>query len=156
MLKRAEIRASQKPRYWHVVVYAVGAAAVLGAADLLFLKFIGFMPTLTDTWWFALLIIVVCGAAVTLGCGGAPLFKRFISAALWGLLTALLYTGVSAAIIFWVQQETVIVGDLITGGAWRVFIFTFFAAIAAAITELRPLGGNTVKKAAKRKQLGKI
>jgi hypothetical protein len=140
MLKRAEIRASQKPRSWHVVVYAIAAAAVLGAADLLFLKTIGFMPTLNDTWWFALLIIVLCGAAVTLGCGGAPLSKRFISAAQWGVLSALLYTGVSAAIIFWVQQETVIVGDLITSGAWRVFIFTLFAAIAAAITELRPPG----------------
>lgn len=142
MLKRAEIRALQKPRYWHVVVYAIGAAVVLGAADLLFLKYIGFMPTLKNTWWFALLIIVLCGAAITLGCGGAPLSKRFISAALWGVLTALLYTGVSAAIIFWVQHETVIVGDVLTNGAWRVFIFTLFAAIAAAFTELRPPRGQ--------------
>jgi hypothetical protein len=135
MLKRAEIRALQKPRYRHVVVYAIGAAAVLGAVDFLFLKYIGFMPTLKDTWWFVLLIIVVCGAAVTSGCRGAPLSRRFISAALWGVLTALLYTGVSAAMI---QQETIIVGDVLTDGAWRVFIFTLFAAIAAAVNELRP------------------
>ncbi len=143
MLKRAEKRALQKPRYRHVVVLAVGAAAVLGAVDFLFLRYIGFMPTLKDTWWFALLIIVVCGAAVTSGCGGAALSRRFISAALWGVLTAFLYTGVSAAIISRVQQETIIVGDMVTGGAWRVFIFTLFAAIAAAITELRP---NRLKK----------
>jgi hypothetical protein len=142
MLKRSEIRASQRRRYWHVVVYAVGAAAVLGAADLLFLKYIGFMPTLTDTWWFALLIIVLCGVAVTMGCGGAPISKRFISAALWGVLTALLYTSISAVIFPQVQQETVIVGDLITSGVWRVFIFTLFATIATAITELRPTTGH--------------
>ncbi len=134
MRKRAELRASLKPRYWHVILYALGAALILGAADFFFLKYMGIMPTLKDTWWFALLIVIIGAAGVTRGCGGAALPKRIISAAVWGIVTALLYTLLSA---LWIMEGHFIVGEMITSGAWRVFIFTVLAAVSAAITELR-------------------
>jgi hypothetical protein len=74
------------------------------------------------------------GAGVTLGCGGAALYRRFISAALWGILTGLLYT---TALMIVALQGEIIWGDAIVSGAWRVFIFTILATIGAMITELR-------------------
>ncbi|UCH92976.1 MAG: hypothetical protein JSV88_22150 [Candidatus Aminicenantes bacterium] len=134
MHSRARFRAALPPRYWHVLFYAVGAAAVLGAADFLFMKYTGIAPGLKHTWWFALLITFLCGAGVTLGCGGAALSKRIVSAAIWGILTSLLYTAVSALLI---QKGNIIPNELAVTAAWRMFIFTLLGTIAAMITELR-------------------
>jgi len=134
MRKRARLRASLKPRYWHIGLYAVGAAAVLAFADYLFLKNIGMVPTLKDTWWFAGIIALLGGAGVTVGCGGAIFYKRVISAAFWGILTGLFYTAASVMVVL---QREIIIGDVMTSGAWRVFIFTVLAVIGAVITELR-------------------
>jgi len=134
MRKRAQLRATQKPRYWHIGLYAVGAAAVLAFADYLFLKNIGMIPTLKDTWWFAGIIALLGGAGVTVGCGGAAFSRRIISAASWGILTGLLYTAASVMVVL---QGDIIIGAIMTSGAWRVFIFTVLATIGAVITELR-------------------
>lgn len=134
MEKRAEIRASMKPRYWHIFLYAVGAAAVLVFADSLFLKHIGVMPTLKDTWWLVVFISLLGGAGVTLGCGGALLSRRIISAVVWGVLVGLFYT---AASVLFVLQGEIIVGEVVTVCLWRVFIFAVLAPIGAVVTELR-------------------
>lgn len=134
MRSRAQFRASRKSRYWHVFLYAAGAAAILGATDFLFLRYTGIVPGLKDTWWLWLLIAFLCGAGVTIGCGGAALSKRFSSAALWGILTGFLYSAVSA---IFVHTGPIIPGDLAVTVAWRVFIFTIFSTIAAVVTELR-------------------
>jgi hypothetical protein len=134
MRNRAQYRASLKPRYWHIPLYAAAAAAVLVAADFLFLKNTGIAPSLNNTWWFALLITLCCGAGITLGCGGAVLSKRIMSAVVWGVLTALLYTAVST---FLFRGGTVVLNETLISGAWHLFIFALFAAIAAVVTELR-------------------
>ncbi|MCX6582943.1 MAG: hypothetical protein NT166_22430 [Candidatus Aminicenantes bacterium] len=134
MVKRMERRAEQKPRYWHVGLVAAGAAAVLTAADYFYLQFTGIMPGLQDTWWLAALITFISAAGVTLGCGEAPLSRRIISAAAWGVLTGLFYTALSAS---WVMQGNFITSEIIMSGIWRVFIFTMLAPIGAAVTELR-------------------
>ncbi len=134
MRKRAEFRASLKPRYWHILLYTAVGAAILGAADFFFLNHYGTMPTLKDTWWFAVLIVILCAAGVTLGAGGAALSKRIISTSLCGSLVAVLYTGLTA---FWVMGGEFVTGDIIVTGAWRAFIFTVLAAAAAVAVELR-------------------
>ena len=134
MLKRAAHRAVQKSRYWHVGLVVVCAAAILAAVDYFFLRYTGIMPGLPDTWWFALLIVYLSAAGITLGCGGAPLSKRIISATIWGVLTGLLYTAFSA---YWVMKGNFIMSDVMMRGVWRVFIFAVFAPIGALITELR-------------------
>jgi hypothetical protein len=134
MLSRAQFRASLPPRYWHVFLYAAAATAILVAADFLFLEYTGIVPGLKNTWWLVLFITFLCGAGITIGCGGAALSKRIISAAVWGILTGLLYTAASAVIM---QAGNIIPGELAVTAAWRVFIFTIFSTIAAVITELR-------------------
>jgi len=134
MQKRAEIRASMKPRYWHIFLYAVAAAAALAFADSLFLKHMGMMPTLKDTWWFAVLISLLGGVGVTLGCGGAMLSRRILSSVAWGVSAALFYT---AASVLFVLRGEIILGEVITVCLWRVFIFAVLAPIGAVVTELR-------------------
>lgn len=134
MQKRAEIRATMKPRYWHIFLYAAGAAALLGTADMLFLKYAGVIPVLKNTWWFAAVLIIIGAVGVTLGNGGAALSKRIVSASFFGILAALLYTALTA---FWVMGGDFVTGDILVRAAWRLFIFTVLSAVAAVVTELR-------------------
>jgi hypothetical protein len=131
---RAEMRATMKSRYWHIFLYAAGAAALLGTADMLFLKHTGIIPVLKNTWWFAAVLIIIGAVGVTLGNGGAALSKRIISASFFGILAAVLYTALTA---FWVMGGDFVVGDIIVRAAWRLFIFTVLSAVAAVVTELR-------------------
>ncbi len=129
MRRRAELRASMKPRYWHVGLYAIVAAAVFGLADFAYLREVGQLPGLKDIWLLVIVVPLVCGAGVTLGCGGAKLGKRIVAAAICGILTGVIYTVVSAMI----NQD----GGLAAGWAWRMFIFAAASAIGAFVTELK-------------------
>jgi hypothetical protein len=105
---------------------------VLG--DYLFLKYVGHIPVLKNTWYFGVIIALIGGSLVTLGCGGAMFSRRIISAVVWGVLTAILYTGASALFII---QGMIPLGDIITAGFWWVVIFAVLAPIGAVVTELR-------------------
>jgi hypothetical protein len=142
MHSRAQYRASLPPRYWHVFLYAAGAAAILAAADLLFLGYTGIVPGLKDTWWLVLLIAILCGVGVTIGCGGAAFSRRILSAVVWGILTGLLYTVGSALLL---QNGNILPGELAINTGWHVFILALFSVIAAVITELR-LPDPNIKK----------
>ncbi len=74
---------------------------------------------------------ILCGAAVTLGCAGAPLWKRIVSAAGSGAVVGLLYTAVSAALA---GPDTSAPGQI---AAARLFVFAAFAAVGAIFTELK-------------------
>jgi hypothetical protein len=134
MRSRDQYRASLPPRFWHVFLYAAGAAVILGTADFLFLGYTGIVPGLKDTWWLMLLIAILCGVGVTIGCGGAAFSRRILSAVVWGIFTGLLYTAASVMVM---QEGNIIPGELAVTAFWRVFIFTIFGTIAAAVTELR-------------------
>ena len=134
MRSRAQYRASLKPRYWHVVFYSLTAAALLTAIDLVFLKYIGIVPSLADTWSISLILTLFFGAAVTLGCGGASLPRRIVSAVVWGVLTGILYT---IAGVYVLHQGVFVPGDLLIDTGWHVFFFALFSTVAAVITELR-------------------
>ena len=129
---RIKARASLKPRYWHVVLFAIGIAGFFVFAEFIYLENVGELPSSNILWWLAVLIpgVLICGAVVTLGCGGAALGKRIVAAAVCGVLTGLLYTAVSTIIM---SHNSSIVAD----GIWRIFIFTIISSIGAIITELK-------------------
>jgi hypothetical protein len=129
MRKRADLRASLKPRYWHVGLCAIGAAGIFGLVDFAYLRNFGELPSLRDIWWFAMLVPLVCGAAATLGCGGAPLWKRIVAATLCGVVVGVLYTAVSAILSY--------NGGIVASCVWRVFIFAILSTIGAIVTELK-------------------
>jgi hypothetical protein len=148
MRRRAQIRSAIKPRYWHTVLCAAASAAVFGVADFAYLNTAGHLPSLKDLWWLVVLVPLVCGSAVTLGCGGASLGKRVVAAAVCGIALGLSYTVVTAVLGY--GQVPVESAWLAKSCAWRVFISAVLSTIGALVTELRlpePAGIKTVSQA---------
>lgn len=129
-----DYRETLKSRYWHMPLYAVLAAALLTGSDYLYRHYTAVTPTLGDTWWLITLAVIFFSALVTMGCGGAVLSKRIMTASFWGILLALIYTAARAYFIF---NNTMPLGDVLTDAAWYLFIVTFLAAVTAVVTELR-------------------
>lgn len=134
MLNRAKIRALAPARYWHVILTALAGAGLFGILDLLYSNNYNSLPTLRNIWWLAFLVPVGCGWAVTIGCGGAAIWKRLSAAAVCGILTGMIYTAITAVII---QLTGVGPIDIVITGIWRIFAFCVFTAIGAIIAELK-------------------
>jgi hypothetical protein len=130
--RRERQRAALPARRWHVGAWAVAGASAIGAAEYLFLNNFHALPTLKDMALPMIAVPLLTGAAVTLGCGGAAFQKRIVSAAIAGVLMAILATGTSVCLAT-VQTGVM---HLLAGFIWRVFIFTLFAAISAVLTEV--------------------
>ena len=129
MRKRAEARELMKPRYWHAGLCIFGAAGVFGLADYVYLRNFDSLPSLGDIWWLAVLAPLVCGAATTLGCGGATLGKRVAVAAFCGASTGILYVAVSAMSGY--------NGSIVASCVWRMFIFAILSVVGAILTEIK-------------------
>ncbi len=127
MAGRAKMRESLKPRYWHVGLYAIAAAAFFGLVEFIYLKK-GYTAGLMDLWPITLAVPLIFGLAVTLGAGGLKLWKRIVASALGGLAVALLYTA-STAIFAGTDS-------IATSFLWRAFVFAVFTSIGAILTEL--------------------
>ena len=123
-----------KKRYWHIGFYAAAAATIFEIADRVYGQHTGKIPDLTTIWWLSLAVPMICGAGVTLGCGGAGLLRRIIAALGCGALAGALYTGISAIIGYdlWISA-----GQFAATGVWRMFVFSIFAVIGVIITELK-------------------
>jgi len=132
MRKRAEVRESIKPRYWHVGLCAAAAAGIFAVADFVYINNIGELPRLRDIWWLVVLVPFLCGAGVTSGCGGARLWKRIVAATVCGIALGVLYTAVSAMLV-----KTLAAGDIAAACAWRVFAFAVLSTVGAIATELK-------------------
>jgi len=132
--KRIKLRTSIKSRYWHIGLCAIAGAGIFGIADFAYLKNVGSLPSLKAIWWLSILVPMICGAMVTLGCGGATLGKRFIGAAVCGVVTGIFYTAVSAMLG---HSSGILVGEILASCMWRIFIFSILSPIGAIITELK-------------------
>jgi hypothetical protein len=134
MRRRAQARASQPVRRWHVGACVLVGAALCGLVNYYHLNAAGRFPTLQEYAWLTILLPLLGGVVVTLGSGGAGFGRRIAAAALCGVLTAGAATLVSA----WIAQahpaaETY---ALAVQGVWRVFIFGILATAGAGLTEL--------------------
>ncbi|MEJ2703565.1 MAG: hypothetical protein P8Z79_14095 [Sedimentisphaerales bacterium] len=131
MRKRAEARARLKPRYWHVAACAVGATGLLTFATFIYRLNAGVSPGSNLLWWLIVLAppMLACGAAVTLGCGGASLAKRIVAAAIYGVLAAVLYAAVSAKLGYGAH--------ILASTVWRMFLFTILSVVGAFIAEIK-------------------
>ncbi len=132
MRKRAEIRASRKPRYWHVGFWAVVAAFGLCSVDYNYLNNAGNTPGLRDIWYLVILVPLACGGVVTIGCGGAKLWKRFVAATICGIALGLLYPVLSGLLV---NKKPI--SDIAVACILPAFIFAVVSTIGAVSTELR-------------------
>jgi hypothetical protein len=130
--RRSQVRASKAPRYWHVPICAVAGAAAFGLADSVSLHLAGELPTLRDLWWLVATVAILCGAGVTLGCGGVALGRRIVAAAASGVLMAAIYVGVSAVL----GCGGSLPGGIVAICVWRVFVFAILSTLGAIGAEL--------------------
>ena len=135
MRNRGQLRAKLAPRYWHVGVCAVVAGSIFVLADWIYLRNVGQLPALRNIWWLCIGVPLACGAAVTLGCGGAALWKRIVAAGVCGVMTGLVYT--AASFVFDFADKPIGIGGLAINGAWRAFIFGIWSIIGNVFTELK-------------------
>jgi hypothetical protein len=133
MRVRADLRSRASPRYWHVGVCALAAAAVLWGVEALHGSETGAMPSLKDIAWLAALLPIVCGAAISLLCGGAVLKRRIFAASLGGVMLGVLSMALSVYAIGIENAETVYV---VSGLVWRIFLFGVFSSAGAVMAEL--------------------
>jgi hypothetical protein len=132
MARRAEIRSTLLPRYWHAVPCVLISALIFAAADFLYLNKHNEMPGLSGIWWLVMLVPLICGAVVTLGCAGAVLWKRIVTAAIAGSLT-----GILACVAYMIIcKGQLAVSTIVTLGAMHAFVSTLLSAIGAIFTEI--------------------
>lgn len=134
MRRRAQIRATMKPRYWHIGLCALAATLILGIADFTYLRSAGELPGLKDIWWLAVTVPLLCGMGTTLGCRGAALGKRIVAAAICGVAVGALYAVFSAILS---RNSGIADYSLAVTCAWRAFVFAVLSTIGAILTELK-------------------
>ncbi len=129
---RSELRASLKPRYWHIALCAIAGAGIFGYVDFAYLSNPGNLPGLKQIWPVAVFLPMLCGSIVTLGAGGATMTKRVIGAATCGILIAVLYTVVTATL----GHGDLSTGEIAISCAWRNFVFIIMSVLGMLLTEL--------------------
>ena len=132
MVRRAEIRSVFPVRYWHAVGCISAAVAAFAVAYNIYLDEYWKLPQLRDIWWLVILAPVLCGAAVTLGSGGAVLWRRIVTATISGAAIGVFAT-VAAAIL---DHGAAATSKLVVLCAMHTFVSAFLATIAAIITEM--------------------
>ena len=136
MKRIAEIRTSIEPKYSHIDWYILAATLVFGITDFIYLRNNGFLPSLKDIWLVSVLVPLICGGRITLGCGGAVLWRRIVAATVCSAAVGVLYSLVSTVLAYTNRFELT-AGTVITGCLWRVFLFSVLSTIGAIAAELR-------------------
>lgn len=134
MSRRAEIRASLAPRYWHAGPWILAGVVIFAVADVIYFNNAGKLPALTKIWWLVAGVPLLCGAGVTLGCGGASLWKRIVAATISGAMVGILAVGF--AIVLGRGAESAGL-KLLGRCAMQTFIFAVLSTLGAIIAELR-------------------
>jgi hypothetical protein len=134
MRERSRMRAAMKPRYWHIVPVAIGGSIIFGLADFIYIWKLGDLPSLKDIWWLVMIVPVLCGAGVTLGAGGALLWKRVIEGAVCGGMVGVLYTALSSILGY---SGPVRPSEIVANLVWRVFVFAILSTFGVLLTEIR-------------------
>ena len=134
MRKRAEIRTTMKPRYWHILLSAIAGAGIFGVTDFAYIRWSGELPSLRGIWFMAVIVPLLCGAVVTLGAGGASLWKRVIGGVVCGGAIGVLYALMPAILGY---GAPIGAGDVLVNGVWRVFVFTIMSTIGVLLTEIK-------------------
>jgi hypothetical protein len=133
MVRRAEIRSAYPVRYWHAVGCVIAAVAAFAVAYNVYLDEDWKLPQLRAIWWLVILAPVLCGAAVTLGAGGAVLWRRIVTATISGAAIGIFAT-IAAAMLS--RGNEIVISDMVMRCAMHTFVSTLLATIAAIITEM--------------------
>ena len=134
MQKRSEIRQSMQPRYWHILLCLIIGTGIFTIIDWQYLDKFGELPALKTTWGFAIIVPLLIGSVVTLGAGGAPLWKRIAGGALSGIAVGVLSAVISG---LFGTNDPVATSAIAITGVWRPFVFSISAVLGVALTEVK-------------------
>ena len=132
--KRWQLRATIPPRYWHIGLCMVAGVAIFVSADLYYLNKFGELPPLKEVWFFSLIVPLLCGAAVTLGAGGAVIWNRVIGAAICAAAVGVFSTLISAVLG---AGDAIGFSDIAVVCLWRIFVFTILSVAGLLFTEIK-------------------
>jgi len=132
--KRWQLRATIPPRYWHIGLCLVAGVAIFVSTDLYYLNKFGELPPLKEVWFFSLIVPLLCGAAVTLGAGGAEIWNRVIGAAMCAAAVGVFSTLISAVLG---TGDSIGFSDIAIACLWRIFVFTILSVAGLLFTEIK-------------------
>ena len=131
--KRWQLRSTLPPRYWHIGLCMIAGVGIFVAADLHHLNKYGELPHLKEVWLFSLIVPLVCGAAVTLGAGGAMIWHRVIGAVICAAAVGVFSTLISAVLG---AGDAIGFSEIAVIGLWRIFVFTILSVVGLLFTEI--------------------
>jgi hypothetical protein len=134
MKERSQIRSAMEPRYWHIAICAIIGAGIFSISDYAHIMKLQELPGLKEIWILAIIVPLICSAAVTLGAGGALLWKRVIGGAICGSAIGVLSVTVPVIVGY---GGPVGIGDMAINSVWRVFVFTIISIIGVVLTEIQ-------------------
>jgi hypothetical protein len=132
--KRWQLRTTVPPRYWHIGLCMVAGVAIFVTADLYFLNKFGELPHLTEVWFFSLIVPLLCGAAVTLGAGGAVIWNRVIGAVMCAAVVGVFSTLISVVLG---AGDSIGFSEIAVVCLWRIFVFAILSVVGLLFTEIK-------------------
>jgi hypothetical protein len=134
MRQRSAIRAGMQPRYWHILLCMIIGMGIFTLNDWLYLDKFDDLPTLKSIWGFAVIVPFLIGTVVTLGAGGAPLWKRIAGGALCGVVV-----GVFSAVVSGVfgAHTPIGISAIAIISVWRAFVFSMICVLGVLLTEIK-------------------
>jgi hypothetical protein len=140
LLVRAEREAGPKPRDWHTVLCAAGAAALLVSVEAAFLHETGEPPQFAQAWWAVLGALLPCGWFVAREARGLSSGRRIVAGALTGAFAALLHIGGHIALKRLILGHAPLLERSIRRGLTlaprEMFFFALLAALGALLAEV--------------------
>ncbi|MGD9305159.1 MAG: hypothetical protein PVF79_12900 [Desulfobacterales bacterium] len=133
MRKRSEWRTALPTRYWHIVMCVIVATGIFVLAEGLYYSKVGQLPSMRAMWSLVVFLPLVSGAVVTLGAGGATLWKRLIGAIGCATAVGVFYTVLSP---MFGHGQAIEISAILINCVWRVFVFTILSVIGVLLTEL--------------------
>jgi len=134
MRNRIQMRLQFQPRYWHLFLWGIVGAIVLGLAEYSYAQTYQIsLPALSEIWYLVILLPMLIGTAITVGCAGAALNRRVLAGFLGGVWMAVL----SIFFLFLCYDAgNITLSSVAISASWRLFFFSFLGSIGVMLTEL--------------------
>jgi hypothetical protein len=89
---------------------------------------------LTEVWFFSLIVPLLCGAAVTLGAGGAVIWNRVIGAVMCAAVVGIFSTLISVILG---AGDSIGFSEIAVVCLWRIFVFAILSVVGLLFTEIK-------------------
>lgn len=139
MGERSELRATMKPRTWHVPLCAIIGAGIFWLANEVCYKNFDQLSGLREIWLLAIIVPFIAGSAVTIYARGTKMWKRVIGGTICGSSIAILQTILFVLLGHTAQMTT---GAITVNCIWKIFVFAIVSTIGVLLTELKLPGAS--------------